>query len=152
MHTFCFSNINFAYFIFVSELLKTWTGTILMYTNDEKRTHLWGSLGVRSVVSLAPSTYLASAVSTVELTTSLLAYRLRDVVDSGIATAMSAWSQSATSPSTTSIAPRQSPSAPPSLGTATDSSPLLALSSHQFHSKLKTFLFGQSFPPQSCLH
>jgi len=39
------------------------------------------------------------------------------------------------------------PSAPPSLGTATDSSPLLAMSSHQFHSKLKTFLFEQSFPP-----
>jgi len=38
------------------------------------------------------------------------------------------------------------PSAPPSLGTATESS-LLALSSHQFHSKLKTFLFEQSFPP-----
>jgi len=39
------------------------------------------------------------------------------------------------------------PSAPPSLDTATDSSPLLALSSHQFHSKLKTFLFEQFFPP-----
>jgi len=40
------------------------------------------------------------------------------------------------------------PSAPrSSLGTATDSSPLLTLSSHQFHSKLKTFLFEQSFPP-----
>jgi len=38
------------------------------------------------------------------------------------------------------------PSAPPSLGTATDSS-LLAFSSHQFHSKLKTFLFERSFPP-----
>jgi len=37
-------------------------------------------------------------------------------------------------------------------GTATDSSPLLALSSHQFHSKLKTFLFEQSFSPYSCLH
>jgi len=31
--------------------------------------------------------------------------------------------------------------------TATDSSPLLAHSSHQFHSILKTFLFEQSFPP-----
>jgi len=40
-------------------------------------------------------------------------------------------------------------SAPPSHGTATDSSPLLALSSHQFHSQLKTFLFEQSFPPLS---
>jgi len=39
------------------------------------------------------------------------------------------------------------PSAPPSHGIATVSSPLLALSSHQFHSKLKTFLFEQSFPP-----
>jgi len=37
------------------------------------------------------------------------------------------------------------PSASPSLGTATDSSPLLALSSHQIHSKLKNFLFEQSF-------
>jgi len=37
------------------------------------------------------------------------------------------------------------PSAPSSHGTATDSSPLLAMSSHQFHSKLKTFLFEQSF-------
>jgi len=39
------------------------------------------------------------------------------------------------------------PSAPPSLVTATDSTPPLALSSHQFHSQLKTFLFEQSFPP-----
>jgi len=46
----------------------------------------------------------------------------------------------------------QQPSAPPSCGTATDSSPLLALSSHQFHSRLKTFLFEQSFPPWPCLH
>jgi len=38
------------------------------------------------------------------------------------------------------------PSAPPSYVAATDSS-LLALSSHLFHSKLKTFLFEQSFPP-----
>jgi len=39
------------------------------------------------------------------------------------------------------------PSAPPSHVTATDSSLLLALSSQQFHSKLKTCLFEQSFPP-----
>jgi len=38
------------------------------------------------------------------------------------------------------------PSAPPSLGiAATDSSPPLALSSHQFHSEPKTFVFEQSF-------
>jgi len=42
----------------------------------------------------------------------------------------------------------QSQSTPPSLGTTTDSPPL-ALSSYQFHSKLKTFLIEQSFPPQS---
>jgi len=63
-------------------------------------------------MSLAPSAYLASAASTEELTTSLILSRLRDVFDSGIATAMSAWSQSSTSPSTTSIAP--SPPAPAS--------------------------------------
>lgn len=39
------------------------------------------------------------------------------------------------------------PSAHQSLSTPSDSTPLLALSSHQFHSKLKTFLFDQSFPP-----
>jgi len=39
------------------------------------------------------------------------------------------------------------PLTPPSLVAATDSTPPLALSSHQFHSKLKTFLFEQSFPP-----
>jgi len=70
-----------------------------------------GGLGVRSVVSLAPSAYLASAASSKELTTSLLPSRLRDVVDSCIATAMSAWSLLATSLSTTSIAPSPSASA-----------------------------------------
>jgi len=39
------------------------------------------------------------------------------------------------------------PSTPQSLSTTADSTPLLALSSHQFHSNLKTFLFEQSFPP-----
>jgi len=38
------------------------------------------------------------------------------------------------------------PSAPPSLVTATDSTPPLTLSSHQFHSKLNTFLFEQTVP------
>ena len=33
------------------------------------------------------------------------------------------------------------------LGNPSDSTPCLALSSHQFHSKLKTFLFNKSFPP-----
>jgi len=64
-----------------------------------------GGLGIHSVISLAPSAYLASAVSTEELTTSLLLSRMHGAVDSDIATAKSAWSQLATSPSTTSIAP-----------------------------------------------
>ena len=67
----------------------------------------WGGLGVRSVVSLAPSAYLASAASTATLTSTLLPPRLRDVKDSGIDTAMTAWSrQSANSPATTSSAQR----------------------------------------------
>jgi hypothetical protein len=51
----------------------------------------WGGLGVRSVVMLAPSAYLASAASTSELTLSLIPARLRDTMDSGIAPATSAW-------------------------------------------------------------
>ena len=50
----------------------------------------WGGLGVRGVVLLAPSAYLASAASTTELTSTLLPERLRDIEDSGIAAAMSA--------------------------------------------------------------
>ena len=64
----------------------------------------WGGLGIRSVVSLAPSAYIASAASTAELTSSLLPTRLRDVVDSGMATAMSAWITLASRPSTPSSA------------------------------------------------
>ena len=56
----------------------------------------WGGLGIRSVVSLAPSAYLASAASTKELTASLLPARLRDITDSGIATATFAWIKLAT--------------------------------------------------------
>jgi len=51
----------------------------------------WGGLGVRSVVMLAPSAYLASAASTTELISSLLPAHLRDTRDSGIAPAYSAW-------------------------------------------------------------
>ena len=65
----------------------------------------WGGLGIRSVVSLAPSAYLASAASTKDLTTSLLPARLQGIVDSGIAAAMSAWTQMATSTSSSVIAP-----------------------------------------------
>jgi hypothetical protein len=59
----------------------------------------WGGLGIRSVVSLAPSAYLASAASTKELTASLLPPRLRDITDSGFATATSAWIKLTTSQS-----------------------------------------------------
>jgi hypothetical protein len=44
----------------------------------------WSGLGIRRVVSLAPSAYMASAASTAELTSSLLPTRLREVVDSGV--------------------------------------------------------------------
>jgi len=66
----------------------------------------WGGLGVRGVVLLAPSAYLASAASTMELTSALLPARLRNVEDSGIGVAMSAWTRQATAPTTTtSISP-----------------------------------------------
>ena len=61
----------------------------------------WGGLGVRSVVMLAPSAYLASAASTTELTVSLLPARLRDTVDSGIVPATSAWLRMAYPPTNT---------------------------------------------------
>jgi len=60
----------------------------------------WGGLGVRGVVLLAPSAYLASAASTTELTSALLPARLRKVEDSGIVAAMSAWIRHATCPTT----------------------------------------------------
>jgi hypothetical protein len=67
----------------------------------------WGGLGVRSVVLLAPSAYLASAASTATLTSTLLPPRLRDVKDSGVDSAMAAWfQQSANSPAPTSSAQR----------------------------------------------
>jgi hypothetical protein len=50
----------------------------------------WGGLGVRGVFLLAPSTFLASATSTMEHTLSVLPARLHDVKDSGIDTAMPA--------------------------------------------------------------
>ena len=65
----------------------------------------WGGLGVRGVVLLAPSAYLASAASTAELTSTLLPARLRDVDDSGIAIATSAWLRQATCPTTPSVTP-----------------------------------------------
>jgi len=57
----------------------------------------WCGQGIRSAVLLAPSAYLASAAITTELTSSLLPVRLRDAVDSGIATATSAWLRQANS-------------------------------------------------------
>jgi len=65
----------------------------------------WGGLGVRSIVLLAPSAYLASAASTMELTSALLPARLRDIVDSGVASAMSAWTLAATNTTASTISP-----------------------------------------------
>ena len=57
----------------------------------------WGSLGVRGITLLAPSAYLASAASTMELTSTLLPARLRIIEDIGVASAMSTWTRLATS-------------------------------------------------------
>jgi hypothetical protein len=68
----------------------------------------WGGLGVRGVVLLAPSAFLASAASTTQLTTALVPARLHDVIESGITTATSAWIRQATS----HTSPTQVPSLP----------------------------------------
>jgi len=71
----------------------------------------WGGLGVRGVVLLAPSAYLASATSTTELISILLPVRLRAVKDSGIDVALVAWTILATDPLEVSTA-STSPSPP----------------------------------------
>ena len=58
----------------------------------------WGGLGVRSVVSLAPSAYLASAACTAELKSTLLPAHLRDVDDSGVAVSLPVWKRHSSSP------------------------------------------------------
>jgi hypothetical protein len=65
---------------------------------------MWGGLGVRGIVRLAPAALFASAASTMEVTTALLPTRLHDVKDSDIDTAMSACLRHA-SCSTTSTTP-----------------------------------------------
>ena len=65
----------------------------------------WGGLGVRGVVLLAPSAYLASAANTTQLTTALVPERLRNATESGISTATSAWIKQATSHSTPTLLP-----------------------------------------------
>jgi len=60
-----------------------------------------GGLGIRSVVMLALSAYLASAASTTELTSSLLPSRLHDIKDSNTPSALLEWSLFTTSPSST---------------------------------------------------
>ena len=65
----------------------------------------WGGLGVRGITLLAPSAYLASAASTMELTSALLPMRLRIIEDSGIASAMSTWTRLATSSKDLSFTP-----------------------------------------------
>jgi Reverse transcriptase (RNA-dependent DNA polymerase) len=51
----------------------------------------WGGLGIRGVVLLAPSAYLASAASTTTLTQLLLPDHLRGKDDEGVVAALSAW-------------------------------------------------------------
>ena len=58
----------------------------------------WGGLGVRGVVLLAPSAYLASAASTMELISTILPARLRDIKDSGVDAALAAWTSQAANP------------------------------------------------------
>jgi len=71
----------------------------------------WGGLGVRGVVLLPPSAYLASAASTTEITSILLPARLRAIKDSGIDAALFAWTTLATDPLEVSTA-STSPSPP----------------------------------------
>ena len=51
----------------------------------------WGGIGVRRVVQLAPSAYLASAVCTTELTRSLLPTYLQSHQKLSLDSALSAW-------------------------------------------------------------
>ena len=59
----------------------------------------WGGLGVRGVVLLALSTFLASAANTSELTSALLPPRLRDVEGTGFDADLAAWTMQATNSS-----------------------------------------------------
>ena len=82
-------------------LRETLSATLNIDLTDERWNQAslpvrWGGLGVRSVVMLAPSAYLASAASTADLTSSLLPPRLRDAPSSGTPVAMTWISQSAT--------------------------------------------------------
>jgi hypothetical protein len=105
--------------LFDAVLRESLSTTLNIDLNDDRWNQAslpvrWGGLGIRSVVSLAPSAYLASAASTKELTASLLPSRLREVTDNGIASATSAWIQlvtnkSADSSQVTSPIPPDSP-------------------------------------------
>jgi hypothetical protein len=82
--------------LFDAVLRESLSTTLNIDLNDDRWNQAslpvrWGGLGIRSVVSLAPSAYLASAASTKELTASLLPSRLREVTDNGITSATSAW-------------------------------------------------------------
>ena len=52
----------------------------------------WGGLGIRSAVSLAPSTYLASAAGATILLSEILPVRLHDSSDPSVTVAFDAWS------------------------------------------------------------
>lgn len=87
--------------LFDATIRESLSATLNVDLNDVRWTQAslpvrWGGLGVRSVVSLAPSAYLASAASTAALTSTLLPARLRTIEDSGIAVSMSVWKRLAT--------------------------------------------------------
>ena len=65
----------------------------------------WGGIGVRSVVHLAPSAYLASAFCTADLTQSLLPVRLQTLNEVNIDPTLSTWSTMASTPSQTATPP-----------------------------------------------
>ena len=81
-------------------LRESLSATLTVDLDDIRWSHAslpirWGGLGVRSVVLLALSAYLASATRTTELTSILLPDRLRGVKDSGADAALAAWTSQA---------------------------------------------------------
>ena len=94
----CHSTTPFSAIRCLPHSTSSWT------TNDGTKHHCHSDGVVFvyvAVVLLAPSAYLASAASTAECTSTLLLARLRDIKDSGIDAALSAWSKQATSPAGT---------------------------------------------------
>ena len=80
-----------------STLRQTLSSSLNIQLNDDNWAQAtlpvrWGGLGVRSICSLAPSAYLASAAKSAQLTSVLLPTRLRNLPDSYLANARYEWS------------------------------------------------------------